>query len=114
MTADEGDTQARGNLKLTEGLDWCESSISFMRAAWNLYRGDLGVLRATRVYTQLPGSNTLASQECGLGQFFFQDVEIPEVGQTAFYLVTGVAGGIEGDLGADSTGAIRPNDNPCP
>ncbi len=30
------------------------------------------------------------------------------------YLVTGVAGGVEGDLGVDSGGAARPNANSCP
>ena len=82
--------------------------------SWNLYRGRLKVLRATGVYTQLPGSNRLALQVCGLDQPFFQDTDLSEPGQTAFYLVAGVAGGVEGDLGTDSSGNIRPNDNPCP
>ena len=72
------------------------------------------MLRATGVYTQLPGSNPLADQHCGLSQPFVQDVDEPEVGQVAFYLVTGIAFGIEGDLGTDSEGTTRPNTNPCP
>ena len=30
-----------------------------------------------------------------------------------FYLVSGESGGVEYDLGVDSTGAVRANDNPC-
>jgi hypothetical protein len=83
--------------------------------AWNLYRGDLSALRATGVYTQDPGSVPLAARHCGLSEPWVIDGD-PPAGDTAFYLVTGTLAGTstEGDLGQDSTGAGRPNTNPCP
>lgn len=92
-------------------LDW-EDEAGF--SSWNVYRGDLAVLRATGVYSQAPGSNPLAARWCGLGVSLFQDLDDPALAhQVAFYLVTGVAGSVEGDLGTDSSGAPRPHDNPC-
>ena len=81
---------------------------------WNAYRGDLAVLRATGEYTQAPGSNDLAAQSCGLATTELSDPTSPAPGATAFYLVSGVASGVEGGLGANSAGVPRPNDNPCP
>ena len=82
---------------------------------WNSYRGDLDVLIETGVYTQPPGSNALAARTCGLGMPFVQDnINLTVPGEVAFYLVTGVASGIEGSLGTNSFGVARPNDNPCP
>jgi hypothetical protein len=81
---------------------------------WNCYRGDLDVLRSTGVYTQLPGSNPLALKDCGLSLPFMQDLVVPDTRQVAYYLVTGMAGSVESDLDTDSSGAPRPNDNPCP
>jgi hypothetical protein len=82
--------------------------------AWNLYRGDLAVLRATGVYTQAPGSNALAARECGLAVPTAADAPPPGPGATAFFLVTGESGGVEGGLGDDSAGTPRPHHNPCP
>ena len=48
----------------------------------------------------------------GLPQWI--DTGEPAEGEAKFYLVTGVAGGTEGDLGPDSAGNARPNTNPCP
>jgi hypothetical protein len=81
---------------------------------WNAYRGDLTILRDTGEYTQAPGSNDLADQACGLGTTQVGDTGAPFPGSTAFYLVTGLAGGVESSLGKDSAGVVRPNDNPCP
>jgi hypothetical protein len=81
---------------------------------WNYYKGDLDVLRGSGLYTQVPGSNALAARDCGLVDPFVADGIVPESGQTAFYLISGVSGGIEGGLGEDSTGSPRPNDSPCP
>jgi hypothetical protein len=81
---------------------------------WNLYKGDLDVLRSTGVYTQLPGSNDLAWRWCGLATPAASDPEPPGANRTAFYLVSGTSGGVEGGLGADSSGTPRPNGNPCP
>ncbi len=82
--------------------------------SWNLYKGDLDVLRASLVYTQAPGSNALAARQCGLAVPFAADPSPPASGKTAYFLVTGVDGGVEGDLGQDSSGGARPNANPCP
>lgn len=81
---------------------------------YNIYRGDLAVLRASGVYTQDPQKVPLANRLCGLTSPSAPDGFTPEPGQAVFYLVTGVAGGIEGSLGTDSAGVERPNTNPCP
>jgi hypothetical protein len=82
--------------------------------AWNFYKGDLDVLRASLLYTQDPGSNDLADRQCGLGSPGASDLDPPDPGQTAFFLVTGVSGTVEGDLGTDSSGTPRTNAHPCP
>jgi N-acetylneuraminic acid mutarotase len=81
--------------------------------SWNLYVGDLGVLRATGVYTQEPGSNAVASRTCGVTATGAADPIEPAPGSVAYTLVTGVLGGTEGSLGS-STAGPRPNSNPCP
>ena len=82
--------------------------------SWNLYVGDLNVLRATGVYTQAPGSNSLADRQCGLTDLWAANWVIPTEGAVEFLLVTGVAGGVEGSLGTNGAGVTRPNTNPCP
>lgn len=82
--------------------------------AWNSYTGDLAVLRATGVYTQAPGSNPLAARSCGLPNPYADDLGAPATGAVAFYLTTGMAGGVENSLGSNSAGIVRPNNNPCP
>jgi hypothetical protein len=82
--------------------------------SWNGYRGSLAVLRATGAYTQAPGSNPLAARDCGLADPWIVDDAVPAPGDVAFLLVTGVAGGYESGLGTTSSGAMRPNTNPCP
>ncbi len=77
---------------------------------WSLYRGDLATLRAGGDYTQLPGSNPIAEQVCGLAVSFHLDSWLPDPGDSAFYLVAGAGN----DLGTDSSGTPRPNANPCP
>jgi len=81
--------------------------------SWNSYRGDLAVLRSGGPYTQLPGSNSLASRQCGLSDPWAFDGDDPALGHAAFYLTTGVFGA-ESSLGTDSAGQVRPNANPCP
>ncbi|HEX6851987.1 MAG TPA: MopE-related protein [Candidatus Polarisedimenticolaceae bacterium] len=81
--------------------------------SWNLYLGDLGVLKATGVYTQEPGSNALADRRCGLTSTSETEASEPTPGEVAFSLVTGVASGGEGSLGSGTLGP-RPNDHPCP
>jgi hypothetical protein len=81
---------------------------------WNSYRGSLSVLRASGEYTQDPGSNALAARDCGLAATTLFDAVVPDPGEVAFQLVTGVAGGIESGLGTNSAGAPRANTHPCP
>ncbi len=55
--------------------------------------------------TTQPGSNPLAARWCRLALPQTADPGgIPAPGGVAFYLVTGVAGGVESDLGTDSQG----------
>jgi hypothetical protein len=76
--------------------------------SWNVYRGDVAVLRSTGVYTQAPGSNALAARTTGLTEPWLQDVDPVAAGKVAFYLVTGMSNGIESSLGTDSHGNERP------
>ena len=81
---------------------------------WNWYKSDWDVFKLTGEYTQAPGSNPLAARQCGLMNTTAVDAAPIAPGKMAFYLVTGVSGGVEGDLGTDSAGNPRSNDNPCP
>ncbi len=76
---------------------------------WSLHRGDLGILKAGGDYAQLPGSNPIAAQVCDLTVGFASDSWFPPIGEPAFYLAA-----VGDDLGTDSSGATRPNANPCP
>jgi len=82
--------------------------------AWNVYRGDLQNLRATGIYTPLPGSDPVAQRFCGLDLPELDDAYGPGAGVAAYYLASGVAGGVEGGLGEDGAGLQRDNLNPCP
>lgn len=82
--------------------------------SWNVYGGDRDVLRATGVYTQVPGSNPLATRSCGVTDLFVLDDVVPATGKVKFSLVTGVQNGTEGSLGTNGAGIPRPNTNPCP
>ena len=82
--------------------------------SWDVYTGDLDVLRGTGVYTQAPGSNPLADRFCDLPTTSVADPVVPAAGKVEFVLVTGKLGGIEGSLGTESDGTERPNTNPCP
>jgi hypothetical protein len=81
---------------------------------WNAYKGDLNVLLAGGPCTQSPGSNPLAARYCGLEVPFLPDPLDPDAGQPAFFLASGVSGGVESGLGQDSAGNDRANENPCP
>jgi len=74
----------------------------------------LSVLRAMGLYTQALGSNPLATHDCGLRAPYVFDVLVPDPGEVAFNLVTGMAGGVESGLGTNSAGVPRANANPCP
>jgi hypothetical protein len=94
-----------------EFVEWQEES---GYDAWNAYRGNLAVLRQGGPYTQDPQVETLAAQWCGLADPFQQDLDPLAAGEMVHYLVTGVAGGVEGGLGSDSEGQPRPHGAPCP
>ncbi len=97
-------------------IDWQQELL--YGGGWNLYEGDLSVLKGTGVYTQEPGSNPLADRRCGLpnSDTYAQDIAAPEPGQCVFELVTGIdpITGVEGPLGPDPGGPARPNTAPCP
>ena len=86
----------------------------FGYTSWNAYRGDLDVLLGNGEYTQLPGANPLAGQECGLDDAFWAGVGVPDPGKVALFLATGNNAQGESGLGVDSSGELRPNTNPCP
>jgi hypothetical protein len=82
--------------------------------SWNLYVGDLNVLRATGTYTQDPYSNPLVLRFCGVMLNWVDPVPPPPTGKATFSLVTGVTGGVASSLGTNSAGVPRANANPCP
>lgn len=82
--------------------------------SWNVYEGDLDVLKGTGNYTQAPGSNPLAERHCGVTVTYVDNFDHPPQGKTIFSLVTGVHDGVEGSLGQGSAASERPNANPCP
>ena len=67
--------------------------------SWNLYRGDLGLLRASEDYTQEPGSSPQALRLCSLPDTSPDDSDPLPVGMVAFYLVSGNIDGYESGLG---------------
>ena len=81
---------------------------------WNLYRGDLELLRSTGEYTQSPGSVPLAWRWCNLDETSVDDPVEPVAGGVAFYLVTGTTVEDESDLGTDGQQVPRANDHACP
>ena len=86
------------------GLIW-EDHAANGACFFNLYRGDIADLRNGE-YGDCLLSNILAHRS--------GDFDVPSDGTCWFYLVTGVAGGGEGPMGFDSTGAPRTNSSPCP
>ena len=106
---------------LNDGLIWTwrgdKVSVSWQPehgpTSWNVYLGDLDVLKETGVYTQPPGSNPLAARACGVTTTFASDIGVPPTGRVSFSLVSGVYDGTEGTLGA-STAGPRTNAHPCP
>jgi subtilisin family serine protease len=72
--------------------------------SYNVYRGFIPGLSATSY-----GNCFLTARPSPA----FSDSANPPSGQAFFYLVTGVRAGVEGILGVDGTGRIRPNNSPC-
>ena len=86
-------------------------------ATWNLYRGDLAVLRSSMppIYTQDPAVVPNATRWCGVPTPSVTDTDPLAAGEVVFYLAV-VNGAIEGTLGFDSTPIERGFSNPnrCP
>jgi len=82
--------------------------------SYNVYQGDLSVLRSSGQYTQDPTVVPLAKKTCGVAGPSLTGVSSLGVGKTIFILITGMNGGVESDLGKTSSGATRPNSHPCP
>lgn len=123
--SDQGDTDADGEgdpCDLDDGLIWVNlldpNRVWWQRDPWyldsfQLYRGDLDVLRATGVYVQDPALVPLASRRCEILSDRAVEPDIPPLGKVAFYVVAGSFGGIERSLGQDGEGTDRPNPDPC-
>jgi len=71
---------------------------------YNVYRGAIPGLSSSSYGACLQKANPAPG---------FSDAANPPPGQAFFYLVTGVHAGVEGILGTDSAGRIRPNNAPC-
>jgi hypothetical protein len=108
-------------LSLDGGMSWASDN---PYSPWNLYRGDLSLFAGadpetapSGLWTQEPGSNPLAARECAVTATTYTDASALAPGDVAFYLVTGLTGGVDSGLGrwrlTDSEGN-RVNDNPCP
>jgi putative metal-binding protein len=122
---DQGDIDSdfEGNVcDLDDGLIWITLpdvfTVSWQQEigldSWNIYRGDLEVLRASGLYTQDPAIVPLASRVCGVSEGSMLDDASLGPGEAVFFLVTGNALGVESSLGTNSAGVERANANPCP
>ena len=92
------------------GITW-QSDSNF--ETYNIYRGDLEALRTTGEYTQDPLVVPLAFRTCDHVLSQMPDDFAPPVGSGVFYLVSGRENFVEGDLGFDGEGQLRPNQAPC-
>jgi hypothetical protein len=85
-------------------------------AHWNSYRG---TIPNDMLGTRLPGSvydHTCyeSADAAGDGATLSTDGSAPSLGTAFYYDATGENVCVEGPLGQDSSGAIRPNASPCP
>ena len=90
-------------------IEWTPAGPSSLQPGtlrWNLYRGDMSLLRSTGTYTQV-------ALGCGLTSPQFADTTGPPSGKVFFYLAAGALPGLEGPLGSDSSGRARPSTRPC-
>ena len=80
---------------------------------YNLYRGLLSKLQSQGVYTQ---TGVFPEQFCQVtvASLPFADAVNPGPGQVYIFLATRGLLTVEGTLGQDSLGRLRPNGNPCP
>jgi len=78
---------------------------------FNIYRGDLAVLKSTGVYTQDPSTVEGARHFCDFSNRL-GDSDTPTSGQTFFYLPV-AWGAVEGSAGFDSRAVERPREMEC-
>ena len=95
-------------IDVTDGthLEWQKESPC---DGFNLYRGDLQLLRSSGIYTQDP-TGPLATQDCDRFVEKTIDSSSLPVGAAVFYLVACTQGGSEMGLGEDGSGLSRFND----
>jgi len=98
-----------------DGQDVINWSVNDSGDIYNVYRASLTSLKNTGTYTQ-PTGMAIPEQSCNFAasSLPFGDAYAPPNGFVAYYLVTLRQIAVEGTLGSDSSGALRPNDNPCP
>jgi hypothetical protein len=122
---DQGDTDGDGQGDLCDNDDgivqlrWRDAThlewpyeIPF--GSYNIYRGDLDVLRQDGLYVTDPLTpGPLDLRSCTRRNPLFVDALQPPVGKLAFYHVTGARDGVESGLGVNSVGQERPNDYAC-
>jgi hypothetical protein len=94
-----------------DGIEWQSETGS---DRWCVYKGSIEILRSTHSYTQTTGAGGVALTVCGVTNTWYNESFIQPASTAAFYLVSGVSGSTQLSLGADSSGAIRLNTNPCP
>jgi hypothetical protein len=99
----EGITRLRFTAK--NDLSWDPSIDSF--AEFNLYRGELQVLRSTGVYTQDISTVPGAFQWCGLTNPSESDSDSPSSAWEVWFYLAVVSGASEGTLGFDSSPSER-------
>jgi hypothetical protein len=82
--------------------------------SFNLYAGDLRVLRDTGVYTQAAGSSPLVARHCQMStNTSIFATPAPPPGEAVFFIMSGNRDYREGSLDTDGAGSERPNHNPC-
>ncbi len=99
-------TELDGSLTVSKSGGSASISWSDAPGPYNVYRGTNG-----------PGAVWLYDQTCLVHQTAsttVSDAAIPPVNTLFYYLVSRVNACRESALGRDSTGAIIPNNNPCP
>jgi hypothetical protein len=92
------------------GFQW--DAVAGQGIAYDVFRGDLDVLRATGIYTQDPELVPGAAHFCGLDTPSVTDADSPEAEQVLFYVV-GATGVVEGTLGFTDPPVERPRTMAC-
>lgn len=106
-----GDEGSRLRIDVHDASTMWWISESFVDS-YNLYRGDLAILKQLGTCTQDPATVPLAARSCDVAGVVANDDVTLAPGQAVFYLITGNLYG-EGGLGTNSAGQLRPNTHPC-